>query len=104
MRQHWLGLVAACALGLGARAETVDTIRVFEHNAVPQPQLPPQPAAGARCVPPAPVGAAHARQWYEVTYAYRGRIFREVIGYPPGKTIELLDSGKPQSVPYDNRK
>ena len=58
MRQHWLGLVAACAFGLGARAETVDTIRVFEHNAVPQPQLPPQPAAGARCVPPAPVGAA----------------------------------------------
>lgn len=105
MRKPWPWLVAACALGLGARAETVDTIRVFEHDAAPQqqPQLPPPPAADARCVAPAPVGAANARKWYEVTYAYRGRIFREIIGYHPGKTIDLLDNGKPQSVPYDNR-
>ena len=98
MGKHWLLLVAAGALGLGAQAETVDTIRVFEHNYPPPRQL-----ADARGAPPTSVGAGHARKWYEVTYAYRGRIFREIIGYHPGKTIDLLDNGKPQSVPYDNR-
>jgi len=51
-------------------------------------------------VPATPVGATG--KWYEVTYAYQGRIFREIIGYNPGKTIEVLTTGKPQSVPYDN--
>lgn len=95
MGQHWLLLITACSLGLGAQAETVDTIRVFAHD-----YPPPHQVADGRCAPPTP--AAGARKWYEVTYAYRGRIFREVIGYNPGKTIELLADGKPQSVPYDN--
>lgn len=95
MGKHWQ-LVAACAFGLAAQAETVDTIRVFEHD-----YPPPRQVADGRCAPP--TLAASARKWYEVTYAYRGRIFREVIGYNPGKTIELLATGKPQSVPYDNR-
>ena len=82
-------------MSLCAQADTVGTIRVFEHD-----YPPPQLTTEGRCVPATPVGATG--KWYEVTYAYQGRIFREIIGYNPGKTIEVLTTGKPQSVPYDN--
>ena len=99
MGRNWQLLLATCLFGLTAHAETVDTIRVFEHN-----YPPPKLAAADGCCPPVtPAAAGTARKWYEVTYAYQGRIFREVIGYHPGKTIDLLANGKPQSVPYDNR-
>jgi hypothetical protein len=98
MSRNWPSLLAACMLGVGAHAETVDTIRVFEHD-----YPPPKLAADGCSTPAAPAAAGAARKWYEVTYAYQGRIFREVIGYHPGKTIDLLANGKPQSVPYDNR-
>ena len=95
---NWQLLIAACMLGLTAHADTVDTIRVFEHD-----YPPPKLAADGCCAPATPAAAGNARKWYEVTYAYQGRIFREIIGYHPGKTIDLLANGKPQSVPYDNR-
>ena len=95
MGKNWTLLVAACTLSLCAQADTVDTIRVFEHD-----YPPPRLAADGRCAPGTPV--ASSGKWYEVTYAYQGRIFREIIGYNPGKTLEVLATGKPQSVPYDN--
>ena len=90
-------LLAAGTLSLGALADTVDIIRVFEHDYPPTKLM----TADGRCITATPVGSAG--KWYEVTYAYQGQIFREIIGYNPGKTIEVLASGKPQSVPYDNR-
>ena len=98
MGSNWQLPLAACLLGLAAHAETVDTIRVFEHD-----YPPPKLAADGCCAPATLAAAGNARKWYEVTYAYQGRIFREIIGYHPGKTIDLLANGKPQSVPYDNR-
>ena len=95
MGGNWKLLVAACALSLCAQADTVETIRVFEHDYPPL-----RLTTEGRCVPGTP--AAASGKWYEVTYAYQGRIFREIIGYNPGKTIEVLATGKPQSVPYDN--
>ena len=88
-------LIVAGTLSLGALADTVDIIRVFEHD-----YPPAKLTADGRCVPATLLGSTG--KWYEVTYAYQGRIFREIIGYNPGKTIEVLASGKPQSVPYDN--
>ena len=90
-----LAPLAAGLLSLGALADTVDVIRVFEHH-YPLIRL----TADGRCISATPVGSSG--KWYEVTYAYQGRIFREIIGYHPGKTLEVLASGKPQSVPYDN--
>ena len=89
-------LIVAGTLSLGAQADTVDIIRVFEHD-----YPPAKLTADGRCLPATPLGSTG--KWYEVTYAYQGRIFREIIGYNPGKTLEVLASGKPQSVPYDNR-
>ena len=88
-------LIAAGTLSLGALADTVDIIRVFEHH-----YPPTKLTADGRCIAATPVGSSG--KWYEVTYAYQGRIFREIIGYHPGKTLEVLATGKPQSVPYDN--
>ena len=90
-----LAPLVAGTLSLGALADTVDIIRVFEHD-----YPPTKLTADGRCITATPVGSSG--KWYEVTYAYQGRIFREIIGYNPGKTLEVLASGKPQSVPYDN--
>ncbi len=80
-------------LSLCVRAETVETIRVFERPSSLQ-------VTDSACSSKTSVGAF--TKWYEVTYSYGGRIFREIVGYNPGRYISVTPNGKPQTLPYDN--
>ena len=77
-------------------AEPVETLRVHEYVS-PVYNAPSSTDAGAAFAP-----TPAMRRWYEVSYAHRGTIHREVIGYDPGRQIELTSNGKPMRVPYDN--
>ena len=101
MTKNWANLpvlICAATFSINVHSEPAEIIRVFEVDSGNVTVL----EAACRKYGDSSKTQTLSKA-YEVTYSFRGRIFREIVGYHPGSQIEVFENGKPMSVPYDNK-